>query len=205
MLAHTFIHIIICAPTSRLTQFPAVLSLPCILGASGVKVFFSIVMRNVRDSRFWYTPVYPEKEKNNFEWPLRDAPVRFSKILEVNSRFVLRLHTNVLGQYSGLSFSTSRVMPHANPCSYVLLARHNPPSHRWLSLTIVLGTQFNEGKEMRRKTHIYHYQPSHWEPGMGRWWRPHASSRHLKLQDSKNAESWTPPVRREGAQTARAS
>ena len=95
----------------------------------------------------------------------------------------------------------------SNPWPYVLLARHNPPSRslRWLSLTIVLGTQFNEGKEMRRKTHIYHYQPSHWEPGTGRWWRPHASSRHLKLQDSKNAESWTPPVRREGAQTARAS
>ena len=45
------------------------------------------------------------------------------------------------------------------------LPRRNPPSLRWLSLTIVLGTQFNEGKEKRRKkkTHIYHYQPSHWE------------------------------------------
>ena len=67
----------------------------------------------------------------------------------------------------------------SNPWPYVLLARHNPPSRslRWLSLTIVLGTQFNEGKK-RKKTHIYHYQPS---IGREPWrWRAQARSSHLK-------------------------
>ena len=56
----------------------------------------------------------------------------------------------------------------SNPWPYVLLARHNPPSRslRWLSLTIVLGTQFNEGKKRKEEEEEDTYLPLptiHWE------------------------------------------